>query len=270
MTHPHIQTPGADNPFDQPAAPSKGRMMFGPLRIVTNKVDLERGALYIVDALGIDPDPNSPLNRITDESGNLREFKGKRLTPSGQHTHVIVVITTRSKDGQLYNACRDFLYWDRDKSQKVTMPSLRAFFGRLLEGVTNGKSAEVQAEIVEIPDKQWTRQAFKVVKVFKDQAEREAAETAFFSQFQKTGAEIAGDIPGFDDKPMPWGDDGEPVAQDDKPVGMTKEAAVALLPTLWTASGQDKAKFIAQLSGMPVVLTALGGIDAPEVVAIYS
>ena len=264
MTHPHIQTPGADNPFDQPAAPSKGRMMFGPLRIVTNKVDLEKGALYIVDALGIDPDPNSPLNRITDESGNLREFKGKRLTPSGQHTHVIVVITTRSKDGQLYNACRDFLYWDRDKSQKVTMPSLRAFFGRLLEGVTNGKSAEVQAEIVEIPDKQWTRQAFKVVKVFKDQAEREAAETAFFSQFNQaqTPNDIVDEMLGED--PIPFGND------DDKPVGMTKEAAVALLPTLWTASGQDKAKFIAQLSGMPVVLTALGGADAPEVVAIYS
>ena len=90
------------------------------------------------------------------------------------------------------------------------------------------------------------------------------ARTAFFSQFQQSGAEIAGEIADemFGEDPIPFGED--------KPVGMTKEAATALLPTLYAASGQDKDKFLAQLNGMPVVLTALGGIDAPEIAAVYS
>lgn len=271
MTHPHV----SDNPFEQPAAESEGRMAFGALRVFTRKVNLTKGASYVLDALGIDPDnPDSPLNRLTYKDGNLYEFKGKQLAPAGNNTHVIVVITQRASDGRIYNNFRDFMYWDKDKSQKVTMPSLRAFFGRLLEDVVAGNSAEVQAEIVEIQDKQWTRQAFKIVKRFKDQAEREAAETAFFSQFQQTGAEVAAEIPGFEDEPMPWSDDGKPVvtAPSDAPVSMTKKQAVDLLPALWIASGQDKSKFLAQLAGdgMTVVLAALGGIDVPEITAVHS
>jgi len=243
-------------------------MAFGTLRVFTNKVNLVKGASYIADALHIDPDPASPLNRLTYKDGNLYEFKGKQQVPNGAHTHVIPVITRRASDGRIYNDFRDFMYWQNDVCQRVTIPSLQKFFGAKLAGIW-GKSAEIQAEVVEIDDKGYTRQAFKIVKIFKTQAERETAETAFFSQFQQSGAEIAGDIPGFEDEPMPWGADGKPV-EASAPVGMTKEAAANLLDTLWVASGQDKDKFLAQLNGMPVVLAALGSIDAPEIVAVYS
>lgn len=260
MTYPHV------NPFEDGPAQSEGKMAFGTLRLFTEKVNLVKGAEYIMDDLGIDPDPSSPLNRLTDKSGNFWAFRGKQKDSHGAYTHVIPVITRRASDGRLYNDFRDFMYWQNDVCQRVTIPSLQQFFGPKLKGVFD-KSAEVQAEIVEIQDGQYTRQAFKVVKVFKDQAEREAAETAFFSQFQQSGAQIADEIPGFDpegvDAPVPWEDD-------NKPVGMSKDDAVKLLSTLWMASGQDKDKFLAQLNGMPVVLTALGGIDAPEIVAIYS
>lgn len=250
------------NPFDQPAAPSEPRKTFGTLRILTKKVNLLKGASYIVDDLGIDPDPSSHLNKLTDQNGNLKEFRGKQVTPSGMHTHVIVILTQQNKDGQSYNACRDFMYWDKDVCQRVTIPSLQTFFGSKLKGITQNKSAEVQAEIVEIPDGEYTRQAYKITKVFKTQAEREAVETAFFAQFNQTPDQIGDEMLGED--PIPFGD------EKDKPVGMSKDAATALLATLWTASGQNKDAFVAQLNGMPVVLTALGGIDAPEVVAIYS
>jgi len=265
MTHPHV----ASNPFDAPAAQSEGKMAFGTLRVFTNKVNLTKGASYIAEALGIDPDPASPLNRLTYKDGNLYEFKGKQKLPNGQHTHVILVITRRASDGRIYNDFRDFMYWQNDVCQRVTIPSLQKFFGAKLDNIWGGKkSAEVQAEVVEIDDKGYTRQAFKIIKVFNTQDEREAAETKFFGQFNQSGAEIADDIPGFEDEPIPWGADGKPV--ESAPVGMTKDAAAALLPTLYAASGQDTDKFLAQLNGMPVVLAAIGGIDAPEIVAICS
>ncbi len=262
------------NPFEAPAAPSQGKMTFGTLRIITNRVNLETGAILTVSDLGIDPDPDSHLNKITDDNGNLKEFRGKRATPNGKSTHVITVITTRAKQGHMYNAARDFMYFDNDVCQRAAMPALKKHFGSQLKGIV-GKTAEVQAEVVEIKEKDkkgkidpmtgevriYARQAFKVVKVFKTADEREAASDAFYSQFSQTSDEIADEIPGFDaeiDAPVPG---------IDKPVGMTKPAAEALLPTLWAASGQDKAKFTAQLEGMPVVLEAVGGINAPEIQA---
>jgi hypothetical protein len=269
MTHPHVDpNQTSSNPFDKPAAASEGRMAFGTLRVFTRKVNLTKGAEYIIDNLGIDLDnPDGPLNRLTDRNGNLWTFRGKQLTPNGSHTHVIPVITRRASDGRLYNDFRDFMYWQNDVCQKVTMPSLQKFFGQKLGGIWN-KTAQVQAEVVEVEDGDYKRQAFKVIKVFKTKEDREAAETKFFSQFQQIGTEIADDIPGFGNEMD--GEDPIPFGNDDKPVGMNKEAATALLPTLWAASGQVKDKFLDQLNGMPVVLTALGGIDAPEIQAIYS
>lgn len=249
------------NPFDKPAAPSI-TTHFGTLRVITNQVELKKGASYIIDALGIDPDPDSQLNKITDDKGNLKEFRGKQLSPGGRNTHVIVIITTRNKDGLLYNACRDFMYWGKDVCQRMTIPSLQAHFGHKLGGIFN-KSAEVHAEAVEIEDRGYFPQAFRIVKVFKTQAEREVAEQAHFSQLHQAEAQTADQIADemLGEEPIPFGD------EDDKPIGMSKSAAEALLPTLWTASGQDKDKFLAQLNGMPVVLDALGDIDAPEIAA---
>jgi hypothetical protein len=261
MTYPHV------NPFEDGPAQSEGKMAFGTLRVFTNKVNLVKGAEYIVDDLGIDPDSNSSLNRLTDKNGNFWTFRGKQKVSNGQHTHVIPVITRKASNGHLYNDFRDFMYWQNDVCQRVTIPSLQAHFGPKLAGIW-GKSAEVQAEVVEVEDGEYKRQAFKIVKVFKDRAEREAAEQAFFAQFNQTGAEIADEIPGFDpeiDAPVPG---------IDKPVGMAREDAVKLLSTLWAAAGQDKDKFLAQLEGMPVVTAALGipeaaPVDsAPEVKAI--
>lgn len=253
----------SQNPFVHPPAEQEGKMAFGTLRVYTNKVNLTKGAEYIMDSLGIDPDPDSSLNRLTDKSGNFWAFRGKQKAPNGTHTHVIPVITRRASDGRLYNDFRDFLYWQNDVCQRVTIPSMKQHFGQKLEGIF-GKSAEVQAEVIEIEDGDYTRQAFKILKVFKTKEEREAAETAFFSQFQQGADEIADEIPGFNDEPMPWED------QEPKKVGMSKEQAVALLPTLYAASGNDKEKFLKQLEGMPVVVEALGGLDAPEVTAITS
>ena len=264
MTYPHA------NPFDQAPAESEGKMAFGTLRVFTNKVNLVKGAEYIMDSLGIDPEPDSPLNRLTDKSGNLWTFRGKQNTSNGSHTHVIPVITRKASDGRLYNDFRDFMYWDKDVCQRVTIPSLQKHFGAKLAGIW-GKSAEVQAEVIEVEDGAYKRQAFRIVTVFKTREERETAETAFFGQFQQTADQIADEMMGED--PIPWDADGKPI--ESAPVGMSKEAATALLPTLYAASGQDKDKFLAQLSGMPVVIEALGvGKDelgkSPEIIAIYA
>jgi len=230
------------NPFDAPA-PEGGqqKFYFGRLRIVTNKVNLVKGASYVEPGL-------------TGKNGEPWEFRGKMKVDDGQHTHVIPIIQARNSSGQDYNAFRDFMYWGSDPVYRVTFPSLKEHFGEKLEGIW-GKSAFVQAEVVDVDDNGYSKQAFQIVKVFKDRQEMEAAETAHFAQFNQTPDEIANDIPGFD----------EP--EDDKPVGMTKEQAVNLLPTLHAASGGDYEAFRKQLEGMPVVVAALGGIDAPEVKA---
>lgn len=256
MTYPHVS-----NPFETPATESEGRMSFGTLRIFTNKVNLVKGASYVVNALGIDPDPNSPLNCLTDKNGNLWELRGKQLASNGMHTHVLVVITQRASDERLYNNFRDFMYWQADVCQRVTMPSLKQHFGDKLQQIW-GKSAEVQAEIVEIEDGGYTRQAFKILKVFDSPEARQKAEEAFFSQFHQTGDNIADEIPGFEDESVPW-DENDGGGE----VKMSKQQALDLLPTLWIASGQNFEKFKTQLEGMPVVTAALGGIDADEIKA---
>lgn len=267
--------------FDQPAD-EETKTRFGMLRIFARRVKLEKGASYIMDDLDIDPDnPDSPLNRLTDNSGNLWEFRGKQPTPGSMTRHVVVVVSCTDRNSEPYNEFQDFMMFKSDACYRVTFPTLEKFFGghKLPDIWGAGKTAHVHAEVVKFTEagkggQDFNRYALRIVKAFKDQAEREAAETAFFSQFQQTGAEVAGEIPGFEDKPMPWGDDGKPVvtAPTDAPVTMSKETALTLLKPLWIASGQDVNKFLAQLAGdgMKVALAAMGGIDAPEIVAVYS
>jgi hypothetical protein len=230
------------NPFDAP--PPEGgqqKFYFGRLRLVTNKINLVKGASYVEPGLN-------------NQNGKPWEFRGKMKADSGQHTHVIPIIQAKNSSGQDYNAFRDFMYWGSDPVYQVTFPSLKEHFGDKLDGIW-GKSAFVQAEVVDVDDNGYSKQAFRIVEVFANRQAMEAAETTHFAQFSQTPEEIADDIPGFD----------EP--GDDAPVGMTKEQAVNLLPTLSAACGGDYEKLKAQLEGMPVVVKALGGIDAPEVKA---
>jgi hypothetical protein len=206
---------------------------------VTNKINLVKGASYV--------EPG--LNR---QDGTPWEFRGKMKADNGQHTHVIPIIQAKNSSGQDYNAFRDFMYWGSDPVYQITFPSLKEHFGNKLEGIWE-KSAFVQAEVVDVDDNGYSKQAFKIVLVFPNRQEMETAETAHFAQFNQGAEQIADDIPGFD----------EP--EDDAPVGMTKQQAVDLLPTLFAASGNDYEKFEEQLEGMPVVITALGGLDVPEV-----
>jgi hypothetical protein len=218
---------------------------FGKMRLVTNSVDLVKGAAYAEAGL-------------TDRDGNPYEFRGKlkKDDGAGQHTHVIVVIQAKNRDGADYNAFRDFMYWGSDKCQQTTMPNLRQHFGEKLDGIF-GKSAWVQAGITEIEDGDYTRQAFVVNEVYKTRQEMETASVTHFSQYNQTPQQIADDIPGFD----------EP----EEPAGMSKEQATEVLPALFAASGSNYDAFVELVKKTPVVFGAFGNdIDAEEILKYAS
>lgn len=213
------------NPFREPAPKARGKSYFGRLEIQTHSVELESGASYVVPG-------------ITYPDGNLREFRGKKKKDdgSGQHTHVIVTVETRNREGNTYKAARDFLYWQDDVCQRVTIPSLQEHFGKDLSGIW-GKSAWVQARIEEIEDGDYTRQAFVVERVFDNRQQMEDASMEFFDNSSQN-------------EDIPWDDD-EPDA-DDTAVESAFDVS-KVLPTFWESSGKDKGAFLNMLKATPVV-----------------
>lgn len=168
----------SDNPFETPPESTGAKMGFGDLQINVNRVELEKGASYTIPGL-------------TNKDGELFPFKGKKLTPDGSNRHVILKIIKRKKDGELYTIFSHFMYWTKDVQCKISYPALQKVFGeKLTDGLTwkNNKSSivPIQYEEVEFTEEGRTSpgRAFKVVKVFKSQAEREAAETQHFARFQ--------------------------------------------------------------------------------------
>lgn len=160
----------SDNPFENEPENSGGKMVFGTYRMVTNRIDFETG-----NAGYSDP-------RYTDKNGQPRHFKAKVLNPKSKNVHVIQDLTCTAKDGHTFVQFRDFMYWAKDVCHQAAMPSHKEHFGPKLEGIY-GKTAEVQVELIELDDKGYNRQCFKIVKVFKNIAERESARDSYFSKF---------------------------------------------------------------------------------------
>lgn len=168
----------SDNPFETPPESTGAKMGFGDLQVIVNRVKLEKGASYTIPGL-------------TNKDGELFPFKGKKLTPDGTNRHVILKIIKRKKDGELYTVFSHFMYWAKDVQCKISYPALQKVFGeKLTDGLTwkSGKSSIVPIQYEEVEFEEAGRtspgRAFKVVKVFKSQAEREQAETQHFARFQ--------------------------------------------------------------------------------------
>ena len=242
------------NPFqDGPA--SNEKFMFGTLSLRVNKIVLQAGHEGYTE-----PD-------LTNKDGDLYYFKAKVKDPGGYYNHAIMVLKCRRQNGTEYLAHRDFLYKDDDPEMEMAMPALRQFFGQNLEKIC-GRTAEVKVQDARFEVGGYKKSTFVVVEVYPDRAAREAAEQKHFAQFSspepQSGAEIADDIPGFGEDPIPFGEP-EPT-----PVGMPLDQAVNLLQPLWLSSGQNANQFYSQLAGMPVITPHFGETvervaQAPEV-----
>lgn len=160
------------NPFSEPAQGGSAKMVFGTYKLTVNGVDLVSGYAGYTDP------------RYLDKDGNAWNFKGKQLNPKSKNFHIVQDLTLERKDGTEYVAFRDWMYWEKDVCYKAAYPSHKKLFGDDLAGIF-GKTAEVQAEEVEVDDKGYSRKCYKIVKVFKNKAERQKAREAYFSQFAK-------------------------------------------------------------------------------------
>lgn len=155
------------NPFEGEPTGSEGKTRFGMLAIIAHRVELASGASYTVPGLTLKGEPFL--------------FKGKQLTPDGKNTHVILTLEQHDSKGVAYTSFTDFMYWKNDGACKITLPTLKARFGEKLAGLY-GKRVPVQIEEIEYQDRDYTRRAWKLVKVFVTPEDCARAEKDFFSR----------------------------------------------------------------------------------------
>jgi hypothetical protein len=181
-----------------PFAPQEGanKVKFGRLRLFANPVTLESGASYTIKG-------------VYDRDGNLREWRGKKLTKSSRLFHIVMHVKAYDKDGNEYQMAKDYL--NSDKVYKsIVYPALTKAFGNQfptkdyavvkLEEVPTGETYVATAgnragETIE-------KTAWKVVATFDNETELKKAETEHFSRFTTgaNGATSDDDVMIFDAK----------------------------------------------------------------------
>lgn len=167
------------NPFDEEPQSGGTKNGFGTLTLSVKNVLLVTG------------DPGYTLPGVENpKDGVAWVFKGKKVVEQDANRHIVVMIDRTAKDGHAYKAFCDFMYWEKDAGCKIALPALRKHFGKNLASIFPDKSAEVQYEEVKYLETgndgvERTRRVFKIVKVFENKAECEAAEKAYFGNLNQ-------------------------------------------------------------------------------------
>lgn len=158
------------NPFSEAPKDLGGKHIFGTYQMKANRIEFEAG------------NEGYTLPECKSKGGEPWHFKGKKLNPKSKSVHVIQELTCEAKDGHEFVQFRDWLWSAKDVCYKAVIDSHKENFGDDLNGIY-GKAVEIEAELLELDDKGYSRQCFKVVRVFKNKAERNAAREAYFAQF---------------------------------------------------------------------------------------
>lgn len=175
----------SNNPFDTPPQEGGNRHGFGKWRIVTNFIELKKGASYTIPGL-------------TNMNGEAFEFRGKNKVVSSNLVHVIIVSTQTKQDGSSYDKFVDFLYRTNDELYAVAYPALKAVLG---DKLAPNATAYIEYEEVSVPVKGRDKPGltFKAIRQFKSQAEMDAARETYFSRFANgNGQAQEADSPTFE------------------------------------------------------------------------
>lgn len=165
----------SDNPFSKPPQEGGNKHGFGKWRIITNYIELKKGASYTIPGL-------------TNMNGEPFEFRGKQKVASSNLVHVIIVSTQTKQDGSSYDKFVDFLYRTNDELYAVAYPALKAVLG---DKLAPNATAYIEYEEVSVPVKGRDKPGltFRALRQFKNATEMDAAREAYFSRFASNGTQ---------------------------------------------------------------------------------
>lgn len=168
------------NNWWEPQSSGKKRK-YGVLNVFVNKVTLKSGASYTIPG-------------VKDDSGALREFKGKYA--GGDAVHIVLELKIKNREGGTYTTTRDMVTFDK-KWTEIVVPSLQRIFGKNLGVLPNRNHYVCVEEVVDPYGKPYKSRltgedtqgvTWSFVEKFDSEEAMNKAERDYFARFEKAEA----------------------------------------------------------------------------------